>query len=146
MDLLAQLVDENGQIQSKDNETDQNSTQNVTEEAPKLLKLSNQMETETNRSFKDLFENRKKVFTEIEKKKCLEYTVDSGFWCNRTIGKLQIRYHYERRSRTCQCFLYYGCYGNTNNFVSPLECKDECKQFGFDTNKTVETTDCVINP
>ena len=83
-----------------------------------------------------------------KRKMCLEYTQDSGFWCEGTVGKLENRFYYQKETKTCECFLYYGCFGNTNNFETIKECEDKCgKQFGFSkTNKNKQKTNCVINP
>ena len=43
------------------------------------------------------------------------------------------RYYHDLATRTCQQFLYGGCAGNRNNFVSVAECEATCGGYGRDT-------------
>jgi hypothetical protein len=61
---------------------------------------------------------------------CLE-SPNSGFWCDGGVGKTQLRFYYNKESSNCECLLYYGCNGNTNNFLNFKDCKNECNKFGF---------------
>ena len=40
-------------------------------------------------------------------------------------GKLQ-RYFYNAMAKKCEAFIYNGCGGNKNNFMSLPECKEKC--------------------
>ncbi|CAG2120926.1 unnamed protein product, partial [Medioppia subpectinata] len=60
--------------------------------------------------------------TEVTAKQmCLDSAQDSGYWCEGSVGKLSVRYFYRADKKTCDCFLYYGCLGNRNNFQTLKE-------------------------
>uniref|UniRef100_A0A2H6MU77 BPTI/Kunitz inhibitor domain-containing protein n=1 Tax=Micrurus carvalhoi TaxID=3147026 RepID=A0A2H6MU77_9SAUR len=44
---------------------------------------------------------------------------------------LSLRWFYNRRSDTCERFVYGGCGGNANNFKTPRECLDICTPSGL---------------
>ncbi|XP_031572468.1 BPTI/Kunitz domain-containing protein-like [Actinia tenebrosa] len=39
------------------------------------------------------------------------------------------RYHYDSKTRACQQFIYGGCNGNANNFLSRDACKKACPSY-----------------
>uniref|UniRef100_A0A915IFP6 BPTI/Kunitz inhibitor domain-containing protein n=1 Tax=Romanomermis culicivorax TaxID=13658 RepID=A0A915IFP6_ROMCU len=41
------------------------------------------------------------------------------------------RFYYSRSSRRCLGFLYGGCHGNENNFLSKHECSSFCGHHAF---------------
>ena len=48
------------------------------------------------------------------------------------------RYYFDRQEGTCKKFLYGGCSGNTNNFMTEVECMDRCgKPLGREEDKKV---------
>ncbi|KAL0961889.1 hypothetical protein UPYG_G00332960 [Umbra pygmaea] len=59
---------------------------------------------------------------------CLE-TLDKG-GCAASIQ----RYYYNAASRTCEQFIYTGCGGSSNNFVSKQSCMDVCAKAGNSVN------------
>ena len=42
----------------------------------------------------------------------------------------QIRYFYNRKSGKCEQFIYGGCRGNKNNFLTMTECRNQCRRKG----------------
>jgi hypothetical protein len=93
----------------------------------------------------NLFKNRKESKTK-NITSCLE-SPDSGFWCDGGVGKTQLRFYYEKESSNCECLLYYGCYGNTNNFLNFKDCKKKCKKFGFtDEDIPFDANKCQFIP
>ncbi|XP_054157005.1 uncharacterized protein LOC128955366 [Oppia nitens] len=84
---------------------------------------------------------------------CLETAQDSGYWCSNSTdhqtGRLTIRYYYHKDRKVCECFLYYGCFGNKNNFNTVKECENSCGwYFGIDDKRQRQLSkdDCSINP
>jgi hypothetical protein len=43
-----------------------------------------------------------------------------------------VRYYYNTYSRECVDFVYTGCNGNMNNFLTYDECKNKCGEFAKD--------------
>ncbi|KAL1472505.1 hypothetical protein MTO96_039275, partial [Rhipicephalus appendiculatus] len=39
------------------------------------------------------------------------------------------RYYFDNVTKTCEKFIYGGCRGNGNNFVTLEECKDTCSAY-----------------
>uniref|UniRef100_A0A670YBY2 BPTI/Kunitz inhibitor domain-containing protein n=1 Tax=Pseudonaja textilis TaxID=8673 RepID=A0A670YBY2_PSETE len=40
---------------------------------------------------------------------------------------IHYRWYYDKHSHTCVPFIYGGCQGNDNNFISFTECSETCK-------------------
>ena len=77
-----------------------------------------------------------------------QMNIDQGMYCsmnpnvrNRYTSR---RYGYNRNNGQCVPFLYYGCQGNGNNFIS----LQQCYQFCISTTSTMPaaTTTATINP
>ncbi|KAJ7305056.1 hypothetical protein JRQ81_010854 [Phrynocephalus forsythii] len=47
-------------------------------------------------------------------------------WCSYKLP----RYYYDYRNKRCRPFLYSGCRGNVNNFLSYKDCAWQCEPFG----------------
>lgn len=71
---------------------------------------------------------------------------DSG-WCEGGGASIQLRYYYHQKSSRCECFLYYGCEGNKNNFENITDCSQQCQRFGLISGETPFDADkCRIIP
>ncbi|XP_075524945.1 carboxypeptidase inhibitor SmCI-like [Dermacentor variabilis] len=42
------------------------------------------------------------------------------------------RWHFDKKTGKCERFIYGGCNGNGNNFMSKIECEDFCQEFVTD--------------
>ncbi|KIH55254.1 Kunitz/Bovine pancreatic trypsin inhibitor domain protein [Ancylostoma duodenale] len=48
-----------------------------------------------------------------------------------------LRFYYETKEKKCKMFIYGGCRGNGNNFLTEEECKKKCMQDNwFDVART----------
>ncbi|PIO15853.1 hypothetical protein AB205_0003040, partial [Aquarana catesbeiana] len=49
-----------------------------------------------------------------------------------------LRYYYDQNAKTCKEFIYGGCQGNGNNFLTKKECERTCKSVGDSVVSTSE--------
>nr|XP_060643601.1 tissue factor pathway inhibitor-like [Anolis sagrei ordinatus] len=47
-------------------------------------------------------------------------------WCRNKLP----RYYYDFKNKRCRPFMYSGCAGNDNNFVTHRQCAQQCEPFG----------------
>ncbi|KFD54799.1 hypothetical protein M514_04233 [Trichuris suis] len=63
-------------------------------------------------------------------------SIDSG-----TCANVQTRYAYDRQQRKCVAFMYNGCGGNLNNFLTMEDCIEVCQktdQFDYAKRASVQ--------